>query len=552
MSELDFAKLRPTPDYPPYPPYHKGKYLEEYFYNFYITNKSKFDDTGYTLIPIYWTNCYNTGVFTSTPGQNMLSRDIIQKHLDSLPPGKYFTVSQHDDAVAEKLPVGTLSFEAGGNRSGIPIPLICSRLDYNLCTEVKKDIFCSFVGSITHNIRNILYANYGHDKHFYFSPQHWNVNVQQSRFNEFIDVTKRSLFSLCPRGYGAQSFRLYEVLQLNSIPVFIYDKEWLPFKNEIDWNSFCVLVHVDEINSLKNKLLTYNRQQINDMIKRGREVYEKYFTLEGTCRQILKTLQRENKPKISWPSFSESMQYSYYFNNDRKQENDWKKLEERFNDYKNRNLNKNKIPKIIHQIWLGGDLPSDEKQRCEKIKNSLPKDWSYKLWRDEDIHSIGEFKNIKEFNTTTCLGQKSDLLRLEILNNIGGIYIDTDFEVYKKFDCLLDLDFFCGIAYDREPNLMNSILGSSPGNSFIQKLIQLDKPLAWKDSIEVMDTTGPYLLTRKFFSEIDKNKNIVAFPNSFFYPWPNFNICKTLGHDYNRYEKAESFCCHLWCCSWMK
>jgi len=547
-----FDNLRPTPDYPPYPLYHQGKYLEEYFHNFYIKNKQQFDSTGYTYIPIYWTNCYNTGVFTSTPGQNMLSRETIQKALDTLPAGKYFTVSQHDDAIAEKLPNETLSFQAGGNQNGIPIPLICSRIDPKLCNEAKKDIFCSFVGSITHNVRDAMYAHYGHDKHFYFSPQHWDVHVPQSRFDHFIDITKRSLFSLCPRGYGAQSFRLYEVLQLNSVPVFIYDKEWLPFKDEIDWNSFCVLIHINNISNLKLKLLSYSRDQINKMIHTGREIYEKYFTLEATCNQILKTLKMKNNPKTSWPAFSDSMQYSVYYKNDIKQVEGWNKLTTRYNNYKNSPSTSQKIPKIIHQIWLGGDVPPGEQQRCLNIEKSLPPGWSYKLWRDSDVQELATFKNKAQFNTTNCLGQKSDLLRMEILNNIGGIYLDTDFEVYKDFNNILDLEFFCGIAYDREPTLLNSIMGSSPGNNFIKSLLELDKPLKWSNSIEVMDTTGPYFLTRKFFSEIDKNNNIVAFPNSFFFPFPSFNICKTIGNDYNNYIKNETMCCHLWCCSWMK
>ena len=33
---IDFKNLRPEPNYAPYPPYHKGDYLEEYFYNLYL------------------------------------------------------------------------------------------------------------------------------------------------------------------------------------------------------------------------------------------------------------------------------------------------------------------------------------------------------------------------------------------------------------------------------------------------------------------------------------------------------------------------------------
>ena len=281
----DFKELRPAANYPVYPPYHKDEYLEEYFYNFYVKNKDAFDQTGYTYIPIFWTNVYITGH----------NKHLIQQFLDILPPKKYFTVSQHDDAIAENLPQNTKSFEAGGNKNGIPIPLICSPLDKNLCTFTgNKDIFCSFVGSIIHgSLRHVLYSMFAKDPLFYFSPQEWTSTVPQDRFNHFIDITKRSCFTLCPCGYGAQSFRIYEVLQLNSIPVIVYDKVWFPFNNEIDWNTFSVLIHQNELHLLKEKLTSISEKQINNMLITGKQVYEKYFTLNGMCQQILKILQKQ-------------------------------------------------------------------------------------------------------------------------------------------------------------------------------------------------------------------------------------------------------------------
>jgi hypothetical protein len=133
---IDFKNLRPPANYPIYPPYHKGDYIEEYFYKFYKNNKEEFDKTGYTYIPIFWTNVYITNV----------NRELVQPYIDALPVGKYFTVSQHDDAVIETLPPYTLCFEAGGNKNGIPIPLICSPIDKDICEPTEKNIFCSFVG----------------------------------------------------------------------------------------------------------------------------------------------------------------------------------------------------------------------------------------------------------------------------------------------------------------------------------------------------------------------------------------------------------------------
>lgn len=283
---IDFKNLRPPANYPVYPPYHVGDYLEEYFYKFYLKNKIKFDKTGYTLIPIFWTNVYITNI----------NNHLIQYYLDNLPPGNYFTVSQHDDAVKEKLPEGTLSFEAGGNGNGIPIPLICSPLSEETVASVDKEILCSFVGALTHNIRTQIQNMYSSDTDFIFDTKNWNPSVPKEDLYKFINITKRSKFTICPRGYGAQSFRLYETLQLNSVPVIVYDKDWFPFSDVISWNEFCVLVPFNEISLLKERLLNIKDEQYVAMLSKGKQIYKEFFTMEGMSINILKTLQR-NKYK---------------------------------------------------------------------------------------------------------------------------------------------------------------------------------------------------------------------------------------------------------------
>ncbi len=287
--EINFKDLRIPLDHPTYPPYHQGYYMEEYFYNFYIKNKEDFDRIGYTLIPIFWTNVY----IMETKGANR--RRLIQPYLNALPDTKYFTVSQHDDAVSEKLPPGTISFEGGGNGNGVPLPLICSKLPITHNNEVDKDIFCSFVGSNTHPIRDKIKQIYDSDKDFNLHMKPWTDTIPRNQLEFFIDITTRSKFSLCPRGYGAQSFRFYEILQLNSIPVIVYDKEWLPFKSEIDYESFCVLIKASEVPTLKDRLLSITQKQQDNMLKQGKIIYEKYFTLEGMSKQILTTLENYEK-----------------------------------------------------------------------------------------------------------------------------------------------------------------------------------------------------------------------------------------------------------------
>jgi mannosyltransferase OCH1-like enzyme len=255
--------------------------------------------------------------------------------------------------------------------------------------------------------------------------------------------------------------------------------------------------------------------------------------------------------KNNWPTFDESMQHSIYFNHEKIDLENWSYFKSLYNDYKLTSIKEQKIPKILHQIWLGGEIPPREKERCLNIKENLPRDWTYELWTDDRLSKTltDNFPNLNIFTKTPNLGQKSDILRNYLLCKFGGVYCDTDIILYKNFNQLLDLDFFCGITYDKNPILMNSVIGSSPGNDLIKDCQVFDKPVDSTDAMSIIDTTGPYFLTRKFLKH--KLKNMVAFPNSFFYPYPNYDTCKNLGHNYNSYIKDETFCCHLWACSWI-
>jgi hypothetical protein len=280
---------------PSYPFYHTGKDLEEYFIDFYFKNKILFNQTDYTFIPVKWVALFNH------------YRDLIPKLEQDIkkldPTKKYFTVSQHDDAPYIQLPPKTVNFSAGGNiEDTIPIPLICSPLNY---TIKEKDIFCSFVGSVPQNIGGFASLAYSLRMHmlehlvnknnYVLKPKHWSPDVNTERQNMFLDITARSKFTLCPRGYGATSFRLYEAMQLESVPVYIYYKQpFLPFKDEIDWSTFCILIDSENMSQIDNILTSITEETRINMIVAAKKIYSKYFTLPAVCDNICRIINKLN------------------------------------------------------------------------------------------------------------------------------------------------------------------------------------------------------------------------------------------------------------------
>lgn len=225
------------------------------------------------------------------------------------------------------------------------------------------------------------------------------------------------------------------------------------------------------------------------------------------------------------------------------------------------------IPKKIHQIWLGGEIPDEVLQLGSKLVLLNP-NWEYKLWTDEDVKNYHLIKR-DLFNSMDNYGFKSDILRFEILNNEGGIYLDTDFEAVKAFDEILGgVEFFAGVGRVDIPHIYNSIMGSIPNHPLIDLLVNKlgdDKTLDGvcedysTSKTEIFTITGPHYLGHVAFNYMISNpeSKVVVFPAEYFFPFPadyrfalwteGKNKYRNLIHSFNT---PNTTVIHLWESSW--
>lgn len=279
---------------PCYPPHHTGDHLEEFFVKKWMETSGDLYDMSRCLIPIHWTAVYNhrvrEGLGQGTP--NGVLRDELKSYLRSLDPSqKYFVVCTHDDAPAEDLPPDTLVFSAGGNSSrlDVSIPLTCGPHDGP--GDYLRTIPMSFVGSMTHPIRHAMGRSLQGKHGVFLSAAEWTPEVPVDRADLFKQVTQRSIFSLCPRGYGATSYRLYEAMQLGSIPVYVSDKHLLPWSDEIDWSEFCVIVTPDDIQNIPQMTLGITASKVRRMQEALSDVWRRHFSIEATFDHISKRVK---------------------------------------------------------------------------------------------------------------------------------------------------------------------------------------------------------------------------------------------------------------------
>jgi hypothetical protein len=247
--------------------------FEEFFYNSFL--KENFLLHRYYL-PIQWTSYYVSRDY------GIQSLADLQLYLDLLPRSlKYFTIIQWDDGIINDVSNLDLIVFSSGGVGDISIPLINQPY---LQRSSQKNIFCSFVGAIKgrHKIREKLFELYSHDKDFIIS--------ELVGFSRFSEIMSKSIFSLCPRGYGKTSFRICEALSVGSIPVYVYDDPWIPFESLVSFSEYGILIKESDIHDLKNILLSFNDEDIRKLQLNGVKVYNEYFTYNGCFDNIIKLL----------------------------------------------------------------------------------------------------------------------------------------------------------------------------------------------------------------------------------------------------------------------
>lgn len=268
-----------------YPPFKTGRYMEEYFYDFILKNIDNFKDINYTYIPVFWTNLQVSSDFSSKKEYyNEFLKDIFEQYKSE----KFFTIVQHDDCVLLNIPKETIVF--GACSGHIALPLIYEDINNTLenIVDISKNLLCSFIGSETHTIRTLLKSI--SIPNYYIYIKGWDSKVPTHDIEHYINITKRSMYTLAPRGYGRSSFRYFECFLLNTIPIYIYDDiNWLPYQDIIDYSKFSIVLHESELCNIESILNSISKESYEKMLLELKN-HKHFFNLEYMCEYIIKTL----------------------------------------------------------------------------------------------------------------------------------------------------------------------------------------------------------------------------------------------------------------------
>lgn len=127
------------------------------------------------------------------------------------------------------------------------------------------------------------------------------------------------------------------------------------------------------------------------------------------------------------------------------------------------------IPKVIHYCWFGGKpKPADILRYMDTWKLALP-GYEIKEWNEAnfDVNSTPWTAEAMECGKYAFV---TDYVRLAVLLEHGGIYMDTDVEVVRPFDDLLDLPYFIG-AENTIHGVNTATIGVEPGAEWVRQCL---------------------------------------------------------------------------------
>lgn len=171
------------------------------------------------------------------------------------------------------------------------------------------------------------------------------------------------------------------------------------------------------------------------------------------------------------------------------------------------------VPALIHQIWLGDKQPPIKLIQSWRLLHPY---FKHIVWTDEKVKTL-KLHNQKIYDWLRSPTMKADLLRYELLYQLGGVYVDVDFLCLRPVHDLLKYPFFAvqdSYWWARKGYIANGLLGCIPQHPLMGLLVNNFRNINLKSKTgHGALTTGPKYLTETW---LKSNLNIHVLPKELY------------------------------------
>ena len=130
------------------------------------------------------------------------------------------------------------------------------------------------------------------------------------------------------------------------------------------------------------------------------------------------------------------------------------------------------IPRVIHYCWFGGNELTPLAKKCIASWRQFFPDYEIKEWNEQNF-DVNQVMFTEEAYKLKNYAYVSDYVRFWVLYHFGGMYFDTDVEVIRPMNDVLEKGPFMGFEQAGECPAVNPGLGLAavPGMSLYKAIL---------------------------------------------------------------------------------
>ena len=212
------------------------------------------------------------------------------------------------------------------------------------------------------------------------------------------------------------------------------------------------------------------------------------------------------------------------------------------------------IPKTIHYCWFGRNPLPEKAVKCIASWRKFFPDYEIKEW-NEDNFDVNIIPYTREAYEAKKYAFVSDYARFWILYRYGGLYFDTDVEVIKPMDDIIERGSFMGVEVPPKKGLKPQVapglgLGATPGLDLYKLLLDKYATLSFRNPDGSLNQKTIVAHTTKVLvgQGLQKTDEIQQVAGVWIYPADYFNPLDSLTGKLKITENTRSI--HWYMNSW--